>query len=278
MNIIDAIIFGIVEGVTEYLPVSSTGHLLLTQKLLGLEFTGSVGDAGKAFIVWIQGGAILAVIWLYRTRFQSLVRGIIGGDKEGRRLLLNLLVAFAPAAIIALLFERAIKQHLFGLFPVVLAWFAGGVAILVIAKFQEQKQLRNENELENLTFRHAVIIGLLQCVAMWPGVSRSLITIVGGLVVGLRTQAAVEFSFLLGVVTLSAAAMYEVVAHGELLLLTFDLGNIATGFIISFVSAVLAVRWLVSYLTTHGFRLFGYYRIGIAIAVIVLVETGKISW
>ena len=270
MDNFQAFILGLVEGITEYLPVSSTGHLLLAQRLLGIPSS----TASDAFAISIQGGAILAVLGLYRARVASMVRGLLGQDETGKRLALNLIAAFIPAAVLGLLLEKIIKKYLFageawGLWPVVAAWFVGGIAILAVSWWRKRKgdSPRVGLSLEQLTLRMAVIVGVAQCLAMWPGVSRSLITIVGGVMVGLSLPAAVELSFLLGVVTLSAATAKDAWDNGAEMLAAYGPVPLAIGFFAAWVSAVLAVRWMVGYLNRHGMEIFGWYRVLLAIAV-----------
>ena len=270
MDNFQAFILGLVEGITEYLPVSSTGHLLLAQRLLGIPSS----TASDAFAISIQGGAILAVLGLYRARVASMVRGLLGQDETGKRLALNLIAAFIPAAVLGLLLEKIIKKYLFageawGLWPVVAAWFVGGIAILAVSWWRKRKgdSPRAGLSLEQLTLRMAVIVGVAQCLAMWPGVSRSLITIVGGVLVGLSLPAAVELSFLLGVVTLSAATAKDAWDNGAEMLAAYGPVPLAIGFFAAWVSAVLAVRWMVGYLKRHGMEIFGWYRVLLAIAV-----------
>lgn len=213
MNWWQSILIGIVEGLTEYLPVSSTGHILLTQKILGIAPTpGAAREAANAYAVVVQIGAILAVLGLYFQRCRSLFEGLLGKNPQGLLLLRNILIAFLPAVVVGLLFDKKIEQHLFGLWPITAAWFVGGVAILAVAWFRRNAApgVRKAGlNLEDITPKTAFLIGLLQCLAMWPGTSRSLMVIVGGLLVGLNMLAAVEFSFLLGMVTLSAASGYK---------------------------------------------------------------------
>ena len=270
MDNFQAFILGLVEGITEYLPVSSTGHLLLAQRLLGIPSS----TASDAFAISIQGGAILAVLGLYRARVAGMVRGLLGQDETGKRLALNLIAAFIPAAVLGLLLEKIIKKYLFageawGLWPVVAAWFVGGIAILAVSWWRKRKgdSPRAGLSLEQLTLRMAVIVGVAQCLAMWPGVSRSLITIVGGVLVGLSLPAAVELSFLLGVVTLSAATAKDAWDNGAEMLAAYGPVPLAIGFFAAWVSAVLAVRWMVGYLNRHGMEIFGWYRVLLAIAV-----------
>lgn len=271
-------LLGLVEGVTEYLPVSSTGHLLLTQRLLGLE----QNDANDAFAICIQAGAIVAVFGLYFGRIREMAFGVAGKNPAGFRLALNIVAAFLPAAICGLLLEKPVKKYLFGgetwgLWPVVAAWFVGGVAILAVGWWKSRgtsARAHRAFELTELTWKAALVIGLIQCIAMWPGVSRSLVTIVGGLIVGLSLPAAVEFSFLLGLVTLGAATAYDGLKHGREMLESFGPLSLAVGFLAAWLSAVLAVKWMVGYLKRHGMQVFGYYRIGIAVVVAGMLWAG----
>lgn len=269
-----SIILGIVEGLTEYLPVSSTGHLLLAQRAMGI---GS-SEAADAFTICIQVGAIAAVLGLYFRRSCQIAKGFLGQDGPGLRLGLNIVIAFMPAAIIGLLLEDQIKQHLFagdrwGLWPTVLAWFVGGILILFIAWHRQRNRIDSEQgtEIMALTWKMALVIGLIQCIAMWPGTSRSLVTILGGILVGMNLRSAVEFSFLLGMVTLTAATGYEGLKYGPQMLEAFGWTNLALGLFFSWLSAVLAVKWMVSYLNRHGLAIFGYYRILLALVVGALI-------
>ena len=270
MNWWEAVILGVVEGVTEYLPVSSTGHLILTQRLLGI----ADNDAAKAYAICIQAGAIVAVLGLYRERIWQMLAGVGGvlgfhaGSEPGLRLLRNIVVAFLPAAIVGLLLNDVIEAVLFGLWPIAAAWFVGGVAILVVARRQRLHGTASAGiSLDELTWPAALAIGASQCIAMWPGVSRSLVTIVGGLVVGLSLSAAVEFSFLLGVVTLLAATVFKLKETGPQMLATYGGWSMFLGAAAAWISAVVAVQWMVGYLKRHGLELFGYYRVTLALLV-----------
>lgn len=276
-----AVVLGVVEGVTEYLPVSSTGHLLLAERIMGLgespelsaEQQQLIKEASDAYTICIQAGAILAVLWLYWGRVKQVFRGILGEDAAGRRLLFNVAAAFLPAAVLGLLFNRTIKTYLFGPWPVVVAWLVGGFAILAVSWRNRRRGpgTRSGSLLDSMTWRMALIIGFAQCIAMWPGVSRSLVTIVGGLLVGMSMGAAVEFSFLLGMITLGAATAYDALKHGQLMLEVFDPLSLLVGVAVAFLSAVVSVKWMVSYLSRHGLEIFGYYRIIIAILTTVLL-------
>lgn len=264
---LDAIILGVVEGVTEYLPVSSTGHLLFTERLLGISDDPQFKTAADSYAIAIQFGAIMAVVILYWRRLMSILRGILGHDRDGRRLAVVLVSSFVPAAVIGLLGEKFIKGYLFALWPITAAWLVGGVVILLVARHDRQGGLRpNEGAgMEDLTIGQAVTIGLLQCIAMWPGVSRSLVTILGGRLVGLSTIAAVEYSFLLGLVTLTAATVFEAISEGGTIIATFGIVTPLIGMIAAFISAALAVKWMVGYLNRHTLAIFGWYRLGLAV-------------
>ncbi len=273
MTYTQAVVLGITEGLTEYLPVSSTGHLYIAAQLMGLGDTQEAKITTDAYVIAIQIGAILAVLLLYPRRISSMVRGFLGRDKEGLRLGMNTLIAFLPAAVIGLSLVGMIKSHLFGIMPVIMAWLAGGIAILIVAGRMRRKHEEGVG-LEALSMKNALVIGLIQCIAMWPGVSRSLVTILGGAFVGLSVQASVEFSFLLGLVTLGAATCYEIVQCGPEIISRFGLVSPAIGIAVAFVSAVAAVKWMVAYLNTHGLEIFGYYRIVIAFCALGLVAAG----
>lgn len=294
-----ALILGIVEGLTEFLPVSSTGHLLVVQALLGIGTESEEAKrAADAYAICIQAGAILAVLGLYRARAFACLRGVAGAvrlgsaDPVGLRLTTNLVVAFLPAAVVGLLLNDRIETYLFGPWPIVAAWFVGGLAILGVVFFKERTASRKDDviaegasvggalpgkALESLSWRMALAIGLIQCLAMWPGTSRSLVTIVGGVLIGLSLASAVEFSFLLGVVTLCAATAYKINDAGPQMLEAYGWAPLLIGSVAAWGSAVVAVRWMVAYLKKHGMSLFGYYRIGLAILVAALLLTGVIS-
>jgi len=256
-----AAVLGVVEGVTEYLPVSSTGHLILANALLGLD-QPDAKPALDAYAVVIQGGAILAVVGLYWPRVLALVNGALGRDPAGRRLLVNLVVAFLPSALLGLAFEKRIDELLFRPVPVLLALAAGGVFMIALDRARARGTLSASRTIEQVDWRHALWIGALQCLALWPGTSRSMTTIAGGLLIGLRAREAAEFSFLLGLPTLGAACLWKLLRHhGEIAAL--GPGAVAIGVAVATVSAALAVRWLVGFLNSHGLAPFGWYRLGL---------------
>lgn len=267
LSLPEAILMGIVEGLTEFLPVSSTGHLLVVADLLGLS-GDALESASDTFAIAIQAGAILAVLVLYRARVMSVLRGIVGADPAGRSLAMRLVVAFVPAAIVGLLVGDAVKEVLFGPIPVTVAWGVGGVALLAWSP------RRDGGALETLTLRGALVIGCAQIVALWPGVSRSLVTLVAALAVGLGISAALEFSFLLGVVTLGAAAALDGVRHGGEMIDQFGVVAPVVGLMAAYVTAIVAVRWVVGWVGSHSLRVFGWYRVAIAAACTVFLATG----
>ncbi len=281
-----AAILGIVEGLTEYLPVSSTGHLLLAERLMGIGENPDASsterartkEAVDAYTICIQAGAIIAVLGLYFRRVRQMLLGLVGKDAEGQRLLFNVMAGFLPAAVIGLLFNKLIKSYLFGTWPVIIAWLVGGLAILAVSWRNQGRDHSRQSGLSliELSWRMALIIGFAQCIAMWPGVSRSLVTIVGGLVVGLSLSAAVEFSFLLGLITLSAATAYDTLKHGQVMLQTFDALSLAVGVLFAFFAAILSVKWMVGYLNSHGLAVFGYYRVGLALVAGALMMSGTL--
>lgn len=270
-----AIVLGLVEGITEYLPISSTGHLLVTSRILGLPHSGAAGDALKSYEIAIQAGAIVAVLGLYRSRFVTMIEGVTQRSEEGRRLLLALVVAFVPAAVIGVIGEKVIKAKLFGAGPVIGAWAVGGVLILVLVS-RGVINRPGGRALETLTMRDALIIGVAQVAAMWPGTSRSLVTIVAALLIGYSMSAAIEFSFLLGVLTLGAATAFSVIKDGSLMVDTFGLLTPMIGLVVAFVAAVVSVRWMVTYLQKHTLAIFGWYRLAAAAIALALVITKAI--
>lgn len=263
---IEALILGVVEGVTEYLPVSSTGHLLVLGELLG------IGDGAEAaldtFSIAIQFGAILAVLLLYRSRVGSVARGVVGRDAAGRDIAARVLAAFLPAAVVGLLAGDRLKDALFGPVPVAIAWALGGVFLLI------WKPRTGTVDLEHMTIRMAALVGVAQVAALWPGVSRSLVTLVAALAIGLSLSAAVEFSFILGVVTLSAATALDLVRNGQEMIDAFGVAVPLVGLATAFVTAILAIRWMVTWLETRSLRLFGWWRLGAAATASVLLATG----
>jgi undecaprenyl-diphosphatase len=271
-----AALLGIVEGVTEFLPISSTGHLLVTEKLVGVGTHPGAKDAADTYAITIQSGAILAVIVLYWRRLVEMAQGIVGRDDDGRRIVTATFIAFIPAAIVGVALEKAIRDKLFGVWPVIVAWAVGGVVILLFAQALHRRGEQSGRPLESITMRAALIIGAAQVIALWPGTSRSMVTILAALVVGYSVGAAVEFSFLLGLVTLSAATAFDLLRHGKELFDTYGYLNPLIGFVFAFVSAVIAVRWMVLYLRRHSLAIFGWYRLIVAAIALLLLLTNRV--
>ena len=273
MTILQSIILGLVEGLTEYLPVSSTGHLIITQYLLGLEKS----EALDAYSVCIQVGAILAVLNLYFFRVGQMWQGICGKNPAGLRLIRNLLLGFLPAMIIGLILAKPIKAFLFNAETVVVTWALGGIAILLFVRHQRRSGKGDGHtgtELEDMSCKAALTVGFMQCIAMCPGTSRSLMTMLGGLIAGLSMAAAVEFSFLLGLVTLGAATVYDFTKFGADMVQEIGWGPMLVGTLVSWLSAIIAVKWMVNYLKKHGLSIFGWYRIAAAIVMLILILNG----
>ncbi|QGG96246.1 undecaprenyl-diphosphate phosphatase [Actinomarinicola tropica] len=262
LSIPEALLLGVIEGLTEFLPVSSTGHLTVVQELLGLTTSADAERSADAYAIIIQSGAILAVAVLYRTRIAAMLHGFKPGARHepDRRLALALVMGFVPAGIVGLVAGDLIKEHLFGLWPTILAWAVGGVVLLAWPTASRS----GKRSLKDVTVAHGAAIGVIQLIAMWPGVSRSLVTILAALILGYTMAAAVEFSFLLGVVTLGAATTYEAWDNGAQLISQFGVIAPAAGFLASLISAAAAVAWMVRYLERRGLAVFGWYRLAVA--------------
>ena len=279
LSIIDAILLGLVEGITEFLPISSTGHLVLLASMLGLDQPADVREATDALLIVIQGGAILAVLGLYRTSVKRMCRGLLGSDPQGLRLARNIMIAFIPAAILGPLLDNTIEAHLFSAGPVLGALAVGGVLMLFIHRVTPKDN--SDRSAFDLTIKAALLIGLLQCLAMWPGTSRSMVTIVGGMLLGLSAMRAAEFSFLLGLPTLGGACVYKLgknlLHDGPNMFEVLGVVPILVGTIVAAVSAAVAIKWLVGFLNTHGLAAFGWYRIALAAVLTALVAGGVVS-
>jgi undecaprenyl-diphosphatase len=275
-----AALMGIVEGLTEFLPISSTGHLILAGSLLN--FTG---ETAKVFEIAIQTGAMLAVIWEYRQRLLGAVRGL-GSEPAAQRFMLNLVVAFIPAAVLGLLFGKIVKAHLFHPVPVALAFIVGGLIILWVERrhrlqFGERdlegtRRARVET-VDQMSGLDALKVGLVQCLALIPGTSRSGATIIGSMMFGFSRKCATEFSFFLGIPTLMGAGAYSVWKQRDLLQWS-DLPMFAVGTVFAFFSAWLCIRWLIRYVSTHDFTVFAWYRIIFGLVVLLTAYTGWVEW
>ncbi len=275
LSVGQAILFGLVEGFTEFLPISSTGHLLVLARILDVGQHGKAEDAIKSYEIAIQAGAILAVLGLYRHRFVTMLEGVTGKSEDGRRVLIGVLLAFVPAAVVGVVLESVIKDVLFGVGPVLAAWVVGGILILVLSR-NGVLAPKGGRVLEQLTPRDAIIIGVAQVAALWPGTSRSLVTIVAALLLGYSMAAAVEFSFLLGFLTLGAATGYQVLKDGQTMIDAFGWFTPIVGLVAAFLAAVVSIRWMVGYLERHDLSIFGWYRLAVAALVGLLLLTNAI--
>ncbi len=260
---------GIVEGLTEFLPISSTGHLILAGSLLG--FTD---DKSKVFDIAIQTGAIVAVIIVYWQRLRETVVSLGQGSAAARRFTLNVLIAFAPAVVLGLLFGKAIKAHLFTPTVVATAFIVGGFVILWAERRSVAARI---HAVDDMTPWDALKVGLVQCLAMIPGTSRSGATIIGGMLLGLDRKVATDFSFYLAIPTLIGAGAYSLYKERALLSMA-DLPLFAVGLLFSFVSAWICVRWLLRYIASHTFTPFAWYRIAFGIVVLLTAHFGWVTW
>jgi len=258
-DLINALILGVVEGLTEFLPISSTGHLILAADLLG-----ATDERWKVFNIVIQTGAMLAVLWEYRARF----------FRVDLALYRNLVVAFIPAAVLGLAFSKYIKAYLFHAEPVALAFIVGGFVILAVDRGQRPYRVASTRD---MTWLDALKVGIAQCFALIPGTSRSGATIIGGILFGLSRPAATEFSFFLAVPTLIAAGGYDLLKNRSLLSAS-DAPIFGVGPVVAFVSAFVVIRWLIRYVATHDFRPFAWYRIGFGLLVLLTAYYGWVDW
>ncbi len=272
LSIWKAVIFGIVEGLTEFLPISSTGHLLATKEILNVGETELSEEAIDSYIISIQIGAIFAVAVLYRQRLLQMLQGLFGRSSEGKKMAGSLIAAVIPTAVIGLVAADFVKDNLYSLWPVAAAWIAGGVSILAI----DRQNIFNRpgKRLEELTAQEAFLIGLIQALALWPGVSRSLVTIIAAVLVGLSLKAAVEFSFILGLVTLTAATVFELGTDGQQVIDSFGYTTPIIGLCVAFVAAVISIRFMVEWLEQRSFAIFGFYRLFIGFSAIILIFIG----
>ncbi|MCC5875735.1 MAG: undecaprenyl-diphosphate phosphatase [Candidatus Sumerlaeia bacterium] len=281
MTFLDALILGVVEGLTEFLPVSSTGHLILTNWILGLD-----GKAVDAYTIVIQLGAILSVLALYRNRAGQMIRGIAGRDEFGRGLFLKLCLAFMPAAAVGLILEDAIDAWLFNPIPVAMALIVGGIVMICVELFYVRKREKAALEggtalkgVEDIGWFDAFLVGCAQCFALWPGTSRSMCTILGGQLRGFSSVAAAEISFLLALPTLGAATIYKLIKEREAFLaMEGGIPLIIFGNVVAFIVAFFAVRWFVGIVTRYGMAPFGAYRIVVGLIFLSLALAGRITF
>ena len=258
MLFLKAIVLGLVEGITEFLPISSTGHLILVGDLLGFD-----DETAKVFEIFIQLGAILAVVWLYREKVLATLKGL-PANKEARSLAMNVMIAFLPAAVVGLLTHSYIKAHLFNPITVAGALIAGGIAILVIERMDHRSHVKT---VETITMKQALATGFAQCLSLFPGVSRSGATIMGGLVIGFDRRVAVDFSFFLAIPTMFAATLYELVKNFHSLS-SSDIPLFAVGFVVAFFSALVVIKAFLGFVARHDFKGFAYYRIVFGLLVL----------
>ena len=267
--LVKALILGVVEGLTEFLPISSTGHLILVGELLNFN-----DERGKLFEIVIQSGAILAVVWEYRRRLTDVVTHAFS-DAKAQHFLINVAIAFVPLAALGLLFGKGIKAHLFNAPTVATTFILGGFVILW-AESRQKTSVRVET-VDQMTYLDALKLGIAQAFALIPGTSRSGSTIIGGMLFGLSRKAATEFSFFLAVPTLILASLYQLYKE-RALLSADDIGMWAVGFIAAFVSAFLCVRWLLRYIMSHDFKAFAWYRIAFGLLILLTWQMGWVNW
>lgn len=272
LSLFQALVLGVIEGATEYLPVSSTGHLLIAEHLMGMDADERQKEAADSLAICIQSGAILAVVMLYFGRIQQIAVGMLGKNPDGLKLLSNLVIAFFPAAVLALVVKDWVKQNLFGVMPVAAAQLVGGIIIIVYGFVTRKSNPQDGKEISEISRRDALLIGTMQCLAFWPGFSRSLATILGCRFANLKMMAAVEFSFLLGLVTLTAATGYEGLKHGKEMIADYGIAMPLVSLVTAFVAAVVSVRFMVGALGKFGLTPFGYYRILLAIACVLWLQ------
>lgn len=269
--LIQVVIMGIVEGLTEFLPISSTGHLILAGSLLN--FTG---EKVKVFEIVIQAGAMLAVCWEYRVRIARVILDF-KHQIAARRFVVNLMIAFLPAVILGLVFGKAIKAYLFKPIPVALAFIVGAFVIIIVERRQRRVMYLRVDTVEDMSAADALKVGLAQCLALIPGTSRSGATIIGAMAFGLSRRAATEFSFFLAIPTLFGATVYSLYKE-RALLSAADLPMFSVGALSAFISAFLCVRWLLRYISSHDFMIFAWYRLVFGAVVLVTALTGWVNW
>lgn len=290
LELCHAVVLGLVEGITEYLPISSTGHLILAGALMKID-DPQRKEAIDAFMIVIQGGAILAVLGLYWPSVVRMLKGLASKDAKGFALLVNLFVAFLPAAVIGLLLDDWIESKLFSAGPVLGALIVGGLFMIVLDRWRAGRlsapkfHTSETTDVFDVSVKQAFFIGCMQVFAMWPGTSRSMMTIAGGVIAGLKPKQAAEFSFLLGLPTLGAATLYKLAknlkhAHDtgtENMFQQLGIVPVLVGIIIATISAAIAVKWLVGFLNKHGLSPFGWYRIALAALLFVMIWQGFVT-
>lgn len=294
LSVGDALILGAVEGITEYLPVSSTGHLIIASDALGLTSEQQLKDrngqplwhvkpsakhpagtpltqklAADTFTIVIQFGAIAAVALLYWRQLLSMINGVLGRDPAGLKLTVNLFVAFLPAAVIGLAIHNWIEEHLFSIGAVIAAQIVGA-GLMLWAEHRRRRTAATAPVVTDLTVKQSLGIGFLQCLALWPGTSRSMVTIVGGYLAGLDPRRSAEFSFLLGFITLTAATIFKSYKSGGAMIQVFGWSHVLLGCVVAAITAALAVRFLVRWLTKHGLAAFAWYRVAFALLLALL--------
>lgn len=274
MNLFDATIMGIVEGATEFLPISSTGHLIVAGSLLGVH-----DERGKVFEIAIQIGAIFAVVWAYRERFNGAIKGVTR-ISNAQRFLWNLLVAFLPVAVLGLLLNKYIKAVLFNPYGVAAASIIGALVIFWVERpsmLADRAVNARVRDVDDMTTLDAVKVGFAQCFGLFPGMSRSGSTLIGGMLFGLSRNVATEFSFFLGVPTLAAASLYSL-WRDRALLSAADIPNFAVGLVVSFIVALVVIRWLIGFVATHSLRVFAWYRIAFGVLILAAGAFGWVQW
>jgi len=272
---VKAALMGIVEGLTEFLPISSTGHLILAGSLL--DFARSTGEQkAQVFEIAIQTGAIFAVILVYMQRIKDTITGL-GSDPKAQRFALNVIIGFLPAVVMGLLVGKVVKEHLFNAPVVATTFILGGIIILIAERFAARRPQQRVETVDDMTPLDALKVGVIQCLALVPGTSRSGATIIGGMLMGMSRKSATDFSFFLGIPTLVGAGAYSLYKERALLSMD-DLPLFSVGLFFAFVSAWVCVRWLIRYVSSHNFVPFAWYRIAFGILILVSAEMGWVTW
>lgn len=276
ISIFQSLILGIVEGITEYLPISSTGHLVIVSDLLGLQssqtHTPAQIEAIQAFEIVIQSGAILAVVFLYWRYVRDMMLGILGRSNSGRKLAINVACATMPILVTGFCLKGLVSKYLQFSGPVIFAMALGGIAMILFERLKgKHSSPAGALDIADLTWKQALAIGFFQCLAIWPGTSRSMVTIIGGMFIGLRRPSSAEFSFLIGLPALLAATIFKAHHSGRIIIDNIGVTSLAVGFFTSLVFAMISVKWLVAFLNKHGLSLFGWYRLVVAIILFLLI-------